>query len=70
MLAELAALPPAQRPEAVLGLIARVIANCSPEVIAEIRAEVVRTFDTQMPVVSDVLDVIDGHLALRDALAE
>lgn len=63
----LASLPPEEQHEATLQYAAIMMKYCDRAALLEVRAEVVAMGDA--PIVADLIEVIDGHLALRDISA-
>ena len=69
ILRDLCALPLEQQGPAILAVIASALDAMSREQVVATRAEVAATFDAGQPLVAQALDLIEGHLALRDLLA-
>lgn len=66
ILASIAALPVEEQAEVIHALIGGALKEMPAQVIHQIRAEIVAQFPEEMPVVQSTLQLIDGHLALRE----
>ena len=66
ILATIAALPVEQQAEAIHALIGSALKQMPAETICEMRNEITGQFDEEIPIVRSTLDLIDGHLALRE----
>ena len=59
-------LPPDEQVEQMLALIEGALRQMDRPTVLEFRASVMRTAAEREPLSGSVLDLIDGHLALRD----
>lgn len=66
ILASIAALPMEQQAEAIHTLIGSALKQMPLETIWEMRAEITSQFDESIEIVRSTLDLIDGHMALRE----
>lgn len=66
ILASIAALPTDQQADAIHTLIGSALKQMPIETIWEMRAEITTQFDESIEIVGSTLDLIDGHLALRE----
>lgn len=66
VMAAIAALPPDQQAEAIHALLADMLRQMPVENIIEMRDAISAQFVEDLPIVSSTLNLIDGHLALRE----
>jgi hypothetical protein len=66
ILASIAALPLDQQADAIHALIGSALKQMPLAAIREMRAEITAQFDEEIDIVRSTLDLIDGHLALRE----
>ncbi len=66
ILAHLASLPLAEQNEAIIVLVGKALSQMPRRVVEEVRGEIVEQFAPDIPIVREVLELIDGHLTLRD----
>lgn len=66
VLAAIAALPLEDQPPAILALIGGALKEMPPEAIRDLRIEIVANFPAEVGIVGSTLELIDGHLALRE----
>ena len=59
-----------EQSDAIQTLIGSTLKEMPVETICEIRAEIVRQFADDIPIVSSTLNLIDGQLALREIAGE
>ena len=72
LLTALSALPPEQQQEAIYQIIGEALKLMPVETIRELREESLREFADHAtnPVVSNAIEMIDGHLALREIMSQ
>jgi hypothetical protein len=66
ILASIAALPVHEQADAISSLIGSALYQMPLATVNEVRAEIAGQFDPTIPIVRTTLDLIDGHLALRE----
>lgn len=66
VMAAISALPMEQRAEAIHAILSDMLKDLSAGGILEMREEVRRQFDDDIPIIRSALDLIDGQLALRE----
>ncbi len=66
ILAHLASLPQAEQNEAIIVLVGQALVKMPRGVIEEIQLEIASQFELDIPIVREVLELIDGHLTLRN----
>lgn len=66
ILNSLSALSAADQAEVILGVISAALKNMSIYRILEVRAEIAVELNPTIPLVAGALDLIDGHIALRE----
>lgn len=59
-------LPLEEQNEAIIELVSTAIRQMPRATILEIRGEIVEQFPADIPIVATTLQLIDGHLSLRD----
>lgn len=62
----IAELPPPEQTDIIHALISVSLRDLPVSAIHELRAEIARQFDDHLAIVSTTLDLIDGHLILRE----
>lgn len=65
IMAAIAALPLHEQAEAIHALISSSLKQMPLESILQMREEIASQFPEEVPIVSSTLDLINGHLALR-----
>lgn len=70
ILSSLARLSAEEQTEAVIALIGATVKSMTVYRLLEIRQEIRRELDGELPVVKSALDVIDGQIALREIAGE
>ncbi len=62
----LGALPPEDQTEVILGVINAALKGMSIYRVLQVRMDIANELDPEIPLVTTALEVIDGHIALRE----